>query len=210
MVQSIYDKQRHENEAIELYDEEGSEFIVNKQRVKPYQKNLLDTNREDDVTLDDDKEVTYFSFGRHLEDLHVTSAHLEKKQTRLLTNTKTLEDLCSQSLEMVSQVILDAITTHKLTASQHFMTSSAHTNSHADLEDSTYDGVTTKMRCRRINVYLSDVASLRWMSMLGLENHIWTVSIVDMSQGKQLCRKDTISLKVFILPFPANIVDANS
>ncbi|GJX48976.1 reverse transcriptase domain-containing protein [Tanacetum coccineum] len=42
------------NRAIKLYDEEGSEFIVNKQRVKPYQKNLLDTNRDDDVTLDDE------------------------------------------------------------------------------------------------------------------------------------------------------------
>ncbi|GKB96097.1 hypothetical protein Tco_0982234 [Tanacetum coccineum] len=46
------------NRAIELYDEEGSEFIVNKQRVKPYQKNLLDTNKDDDVTLDDEGEVT--------------------------------------------------------------------------------------------------------------------------------------------------------
>ncbi|GJW23401.1 cytidyltransferase-like domain-containing protein [Tanacetum coccineum] len=45
------------NGAIELYDEEGSKFIVNKQRVKPYQKNLLDTNRDDDVTLDDEVEV---------------------------------------------------------------------------------------------------------------------------------------------------------
>ncbi|GJT45325.1 reverse transcriptase domain-containing protein [Tanacetum coccineum] len=46
------------NGAIELYDEEGSKFIVNKQRVKPYQKNLLDTNKDDDVTLDDEREVT--------------------------------------------------------------------------------------------------------------------------------------------------------
>ncbi|GJZ89984.1 reverse transcriptase domain-containing protein [Tanacetum coccineum] len=46
------------NGAIELYDEEGSEFIVNKQRVKPYQKNLLDTNKDDDVTLEDEGEVT--------------------------------------------------------------------------------------------------------------------------------------------------------
>ncbi|GJS45010.1 putative nucleotidyltransferase, ribonuclease H [Tanacetum coccineum] len=46
------------NRAIELYDEEGSEFIVNKQRVKPYQKNLLDTNKDDYVTLDNDREVT--------------------------------------------------------------------------------------------------------------------------------------------------------
>ncbi|GKB13147.1 reverse transcriptase domain-containing protein [Tanacetum coccineum] len=44
--------------AIELYDEEGSEFIINKQRVKPYQKNILDINKDDDVTLEDEREVT--------------------------------------------------------------------------------------------------------------------------------------------------------
>ncbi|GJZ69256.1 reverse transcriptase domain-containing protein [Tanacetum coccineum] len=46
------------NDAIELYDEDGNEFIVNKQQVKPYQKNVLDTNRDDDITLDDEGEVT--------------------------------------------------------------------------------------------------------------------------------------------------------
>nr|GEV49028.1 retrovirus-related Pol polyprotein from transposon 17.6 [Tanacetum cinerariifolium] len=46
------------NDAIELYDEDGNEFIVNKQWVKPYQKNVLDTNRDDDITLDDEGEVT--------------------------------------------------------------------------------------------------------------------------------------------------------
>ncbi|GJT35960.1 hypothetical protein Tco_0926379 [Tanacetum coccineum] len=88
----------------------------------------------------------YFSFGRHLDELHVTWAHLEKKQTRLRTNTKTLEDLCSQSLETASQAIHDAVTTHQVTASHHFMTASARTDSNADLEDSSYDGVTTKTR----------------------------------------------------------------
>ncbi|GJS25722.1 reverse transcriptase domain-containing protein [Tanacetum coccineum] len=55
------------NEAIELYDDEGSEFIVNKQRVKPYQKNLLDTNKDDDVTLDEEGEVTLYLTRRSLE-----------------------------------------------------------------------------------------------------------------------------------------------
>ncbi|GJX94887.1 putative reverse transcriptase domain-containing protein [Tanacetum coccineum] len=50
------------NGAIELYDEEGSKFIVNKQRVKPYQKNLLDTNKDDDVTLEDEGEFTLWLF----------------------------------------------------------------------------------------------------------------------------------------------------
>ncbi|GJY69150.1 hypothetical protein Tco_0472132, partial [Tanacetum coccineum] len=46
------------NGAIELYAEEGSKFIVNKQRAKPYQKYLLDINKDDDVTLNDEGEVT--------------------------------------------------------------------------------------------------------------------------------------------------------
>ncbi|GJR24155.1 hypothetical protein Tco_0972682 [Tanacetum coccineum] len=46
----------------------------------------------------------YFSFGRHLDELHVTWAYLKKKRTRLRTNTKTLEDLCSQSLETASMI----------------------------------------------------------------------------------------------------------
>ncbi|GJQ94682.1 zinc finger, CCHC-type containing protein [Tanacetum coccineum] len=56
-------------------------------------------------------EYWYFSFGRHLDELHVTWAHLKKKRTRLQTNTKTLEDLCSQSLETASQAIHDVVTT---------------------------------------------------------------------------------------------------
>ncbi|GJT27634.1 hypothetical protein Tco_0907909 [Tanacetum coccineum] len=86
----------------------------------------------------------YFSFGGHLDELHVNWAYLEKKRTRLRTNTKTLEDLCSQSLETASQAIHEAVTTHQVTASHHFMTALARTDSNTDLEDSSYDGVTTK------------------------------------------------------------------
>ncbi|GJW94547.1 reverse transcriptase domain-containing protein [Tanacetum coccineum] len=46
------------NGAVKLYDEEGGEFIVNKQRVKRYQKDSLNINKDDDVTLDDEGEVT--------------------------------------------------------------------------------------------------------------------------------------------------------
>ncbi|GJX59870.1 hypothetical protein Tco_0291260 [Tanacetum coccineum] len=40
--------------AIELYDEERNEFIVNKKCVKPYQKDVLDFDVDDDVTLEDE------------------------------------------------------------------------------------------------------------------------------------------------------------
>nr|GEX29816.1 hypothetical protein [Tanacetum cinerariifolium] len=63
--------------------------------------------------------IRYFLFGRHLDELHVTWAHLKKKRTRLRTNTKTLEDLCSQRLEMTSQAIHDAVIPHQVTTSQY-------------------------------------------------------------------------------------------
>nr|GEV22909.1 retrovirus-related Pol polyprotein from transposon 17.6 [Tanacetum cinerariifolium] len=47
-----------ENGAIELYNEGGNEFIVNRQRVKPYQKDVLEVDKHDDITLDDEGEVT--------------------------------------------------------------------------------------------------------------------------------------------------------
>ncbi|GKB74993.1 DNA-directed DNA polymerase, partial [Tanacetum coccineum] len=53
------------NGAVELYDEEGGEFIVNKQRVKPYQEDSLNINKDDDVTLDDDGEVTKLFIGKN-------------------------------------------------------------------------------------------------------------------------------------------------
>ncbi|GJY82798.1 reverse transcriptase domain-containing protein [Tanacetum coccineum] len=55
------------NGAIELYDKDGNGFIVNKKWVKPYQKFILDTNRDDDVALDDEGEVTLYLMRRSLE-----------------------------------------------------------------------------------------------------------------------------------------------
>nr|GEX63397.1 reverse transcriptase domain-containing protein [Tanacetum cinerariifolium] len=69
------------------------------------------------------------SFGRHLKEIRVTLAHLEKKQTRLQTNIKSLQDSKSQSLETASPFIHDAVTLHLVTASQHFLTASAYTDS---------------------------------------------------------------------------------
>ncbi|GJT63859.1 putative reverse transcriptase domain-containing protein [Tanacetum coccineum] len=93
--------------------------------------------------------VRYFAFGGHLDELHVTWAHLEKKRTRLRTNTKTRRFVLTEPG--------DGVTSH--TRRRHnsssddvtsFMTASARTDSNADLEDSSYDGVTTKMRRRRV------------------------------------------------------------
>ncbi|GJV14458.1 retrovirus-related pol polyprotein from transposon TNT 1-94 [Tanacetum coccineum] len=42
------------------------------------------------------------ALGWHLEEIHVTWAHLEKKWTRLQTYTKSMKKYCSQRVEMVS------------------------------------------------------------------------------------------------------------
>ncbi|GJZ86880.1 putative reverse transcriptase domain-containing protein [Tanacetum coccineum] len=46
------------NGAIELYDENGNEFFVNKQHVKPYQNDMQIVDKDDDITLEDEGEVT--------------------------------------------------------------------------------------------------------------------------------------------------------
>ncbi|GJW07101.1 hypothetical protein Tco_1569524 [Tanacetum coccineum] len=47
--------------------------------------------------------MRFLALGWHLEEIHVTWAHLEKKQTRLRLYTKNHEELFIQSLETASQ-----------------------------------------------------------------------------------------------------------
>ncbi|GJU06506.1 reverse transcriptase domain-containing protein [Tanacetum coccineum] len=47
--------------------------------------------------------MRYFAFGRHLEEIHVTWAHLEKKRTRLRTYTKSMKKYYLQNVETASQ-----------------------------------------------------------------------------------------------------------
>ncbi|GKB07943.1 putative reverse transcriptase domain-containing protein [Tanacetum coccineum] len=110
---------------------------------------------------------------RHLDELHVTWAHLEKKRSRLRTNTKTLEDLCSQSLDTASQAILDAITTHQVTASHISRWRQPATDLNADLEDSFYDGILVVL------LLVMDV-------QLGLRNQLLSASLL-ICLGKRDC-----------------------
>ncbi|GKD71782.1 hypothetical protein Tco_1325872 [Tanacetum coccineum] len=50
--------------AIELCDEEGNKFIINKKRVKLYQKDISSFDSNDDVILDDDEGVTSYLMRR--------------------------------------------------------------------------------------------------------------------------------------------------
>ncbi|GJV68479.1 putative reverse transcriptase domain-containing protein [Tanacetum coccineum] len=62
----------------------------------------------------------------HLEEIHVTLAHLEKKLIRLQTYTKSLEESCSQSVETASQAKSDAVMIYLVTTIDYdqFSTSS--------------------------------------------------------------------------------------
>ncbi|GJU18885.1 hypothetical protein Tco_1146851 [Tanacetum coccineum] len=96
----------------------------------PLQKATQTEFRDEILLTRGDCDNPYFlAFGRHLEEIHVTWAHLEKKRTRLRTNTKTLQDSKSQSLETASPFIHDAVTLHLIMASQHLLTASARTDS---------------------------------------------------------------------------------
>ncbi|GKE04733.1 hypothetical protein Tco_1396751, partial [Tanacetum coccineum] len=53
-----------------------------------------------------------------LEEIHVTWARLEKKQTRLRLYAKSLEELCIQYVETASRILSDDVRTFKMTASE--------------------------------------------------------------------------------------------
>nr|GEU87612.1 hypothetical protein [Tanacetum cinerariifolium] len=55
------------NKAIELCDEEGNDFIVNNQRVKPYQKEALNFDADDDIALEDEGGVTMELYMKNIE-----------------------------------------------------------------------------------------------------------------------------------------------
>ncbi|GJY48095.1 reverse transcriptase domain-containing protein [Tanacetum coccineum] len=88
------------NGAIKLCDEEGNKFIVNKQCVKPYQKDMSGFDADDDIILDDEGRVT-----KLLEDIHVTWTHLGKKRDKIAALQRSGFKNCSQSLETASQFL---------------------------------------------------------------------------------------------------------
>ncbi|GJR24136.1 putative reverse transcriptase domain-containing protein, partial [Tanacetum coccineum] len=73
------------NDAIELYDEDGNKFIVEKLICLRISKSQVKGNL-----------MRFLALGWHLEEIQVTWAYLEKNQTRLQTYTKSLEELCKQ------------------------------------------------------------------------------------------------------------------
>ncbi|GJY26790.1 hypothetical protein Tco_0401516 [Tanacetum coccineum] len=58
------------------------------------------------------------TLGWHLKEIHVTWAHLEKKETRLRLYTIYLEELCIQRVETASQTSSDDVRIFKMTASR--------------------------------------------------------------------------------------------
>ncbi|GJZ58802.1 putative ribonuclease H-like domain-containing protein [Tanacetum coccineum] len=81
--------------AIKLCDKEGNEFIVNTQRVKPYQKDVIDFNADDDVTLEDEGEVTDDEASYH-EDASKNGTATNKpnqQQQQLIPTTTTISNI---------------------------------------------------------------------------------------------------------------------
>ncbi|GJV23711.1 putative nucleotidyltransferase, ribonuclease H [Tanacetum coccineum] len=70
--------------AIKICNEEGNEFIVNKQHVKQYQKDISDFDANEDVTLDYEGRVTlylirFLALGWYLEEIHTISAFVDSR-----------------------------------------------------------------------------------------------------------------------------------
>ncbi|GKA49685.1 hypothetical protein Tco_0742758 [Tanacetum coccineum] len=146
--ESLSNLEKEHTKSVYLRNEEdkrrGVEYVMSK--ILGFYKECLELGPKYLTGMDDEGEVTYFSFGRHLDELHVTWAYLEKKRARLRTITKTLENLCSQSLETTSQAIHDAVTTHQNCG---FLDSGGRKNNHRK-KANTVTGTVLVMKLNRI------------------------------------------------------------
>ncbi|GKE13504.1 hypothetical protein Tco_1417055, partial [Tanacetum coccineum] len=68
--------------------------------------------------------LMYLAFGIHLEEIHVTWAHLEKKRTRLRTYTNISQDYVLSGWRRRHKIHVTP--THLMTVSQDFTKASAH------------------------------------------------------------------------------------
>ncbi|GKD52260.1 hypothetical protein Tco_1281236, partial [Tanacetum coccineum] len=115
---------RHQRSS-ESNQELSSEEIVNQRNIR--YKRLLSlmkkrrlkafkTSRKAHL-LEDKQILSVGVFDEHLDEMHVTWAHLEKKQTKLRLYAIYLEELCIQSMETASQTSSDDVRIFKITAS---------------------------------------------------------------------------------------------
>ncbi|GJT65967.1 hypothetical protein Tco_1017447 [Tanacetum coccineum] len=92
------------------------DFLLPEKGRKPH---LLEDKQIPSVGVFD--EVSFYTLfralGWHLEEIHVTWAHLEKKRTRLRLYTIYLEELCLQRVETASQTSSDNVRIFMVTAS---------------------------------------------------------------------------------------------
>ncbi|GJT79944.1 hypothetical protein Tco_1054286 [Tanacetum coccineum] len=99
---------------IRIIDPDEEEFTKTLQSIPTTRKLSERENPKEIINLD------HFYDTWHLDDLHVTWAHLEKKRMRLRNNTKILEDISLQTLEMASEALHHAVAAYQATASQDF------------------------------------------------------------------------------------------
>ncbi|GJT26741.1 hypothetical protein Tco_0907016 [Tanacetum coccineum] len=109
-----FDETPPPSKTLPLVDEDLDE----EEAIKVTERKNLENDIEDE-TLEIEK---YFAFGRHLEEIHVTWAHLEKKRTRLRTYTNIAQEFLLRSWRQRHR-LRDATMTSK-TASQDLKTAS--------------------------------------------------------------------------------------
>nr|GEV28855.1 hypothetical protein [Tanacetum cinerariifolium] len=78
------------------------------------QVSIAETSSTEQPSLKD-KSIWFLALGWHLEEIHVTWAHLEKKRTRLRLYTKSLKKLYIQSVETASRVSSNGVRTFEVT-----------------------------------------------------------------------------------------------
>ncbi|GJR53393.1 hypothetical protein Tco_1403914 [Tanacetum coccineum] len=117
-----------------------------------------------------ESDEVYLTFGRHLEEIHVTWAHLEKKRTRLRTYTNISQEFI-QKLTMASSYS-DAVTTHLKTTLQDFQTGVR-----------LYGYSSIDLNAQIVGDNMAKVQVPRCMAWLNHDEHVDSLSMMDNEAG---------------------------
>ncbi|GJR08628.1 MAK10-like protein [Tanacetum coccineum] len=96
---SLSNLEKEHTKSVYLRNEEdkrrGVEYVMSK--ILGFYKECLELGPEYLTGMDDEGEVTYLAFGRHLDEIHVTWAHLEKKRQDYEPTPTSLKNFYSKA-----------------------------------------------------------------------------------------------------------------
>ncbi|GJW53644.1 hypothetical protein Tco_0097729 [Tanacetum coccineum] len=138
--------------AIELCDKGGNEFIMNRQRVKSYQSNTENFDKDEDIILDDQGGVTtWMVFGGNTHDLDSFGEETDKTTTLHQILEEVVHTECGDGVASFKRQCQDVLSDNV----RDMVTTSKHGRPKESLEDFVSQDLEDHFTCERNSIDLN-------------------------------------------------------